>query len=745
MKKIGLMTWFTYDNFGSLLQCKATLEMVKKLGYDIELINYEPRENYSDFKISALSKKVIKKIIRLCKQSNHNQIIRKNNYIQFRKEFPKSRVANEKSDLFQLNKEYDAFICGSDQIWAPTVFDENYFLSFVKDNDKKIAYAPSIGLPVIENKIVREKMKYLISQFKYLSTREIQGANIIKNLTGKDAKVVLDPTLLMTKAEWSKEFINIKYRNYILAYFLGDNKKYYKVCKQIAEKLNKKLIIIPTTEKDFDKQETIYDDLGPKEFISLINNADLILTDSFHGTIFSINFNKKFISFKRFKDDKLSQNSRIYNILEKLNLKNILYDNNLEKVLEESEKIDYNIVSNELNKLREESIQFLRDSLFSAVQSENSNQEKVITNNCTGCGVCATVCPKQCIDIELNSKGFYEYRIDNEKCIHCNLCEKVCGQNTKTINLRKFKELELYSGYSVDEDILLSSSSGGICTAIAKDYLKENENVIGCEYDNNQNIARFKVFKDLNELKKMQGSKYIQAYTLPALKELDKIDKGVIFGTPCQIASINLYLNFKKKRDNFLLVDFICHGVPSAHLWKKYINKYEDIIKVDFRDKKSGWRKKYISIKTKKSKILIPENKDYFYRFFEMSNIYGEFCYECKYRDTSLADIRVGDYWGPRYLDNKVGISMIVPITEKGNDYFNGMNENGNFVIEKTSMEDYYLYQQTKNIRIPLEYNSIINDLKDPNQSLKTLDKKYNLKKRRINNMRKLVYRIWRR
>lgn len=745
MKKIGLMTWFTYDNFGSLLQCKGTIEVVKKLGYDIELINYSPKQAYSNINLINMSKRLLKKIINLPKKNRNIYIPKKDNYSKFRNRLPKSEKADEKSSLFLLNKKYDAFICGSDQIWAPTVFDENYFLSFVKNNDKKIAYAPSIGLPIISNKIIESKMKCLIEKFEYLSTREEQGANIIYKLTGKKAHVVLDPTLLLNKNEWSKEFTDIQYDKYILAYFLGDNKKYYKVCKQISEKLNKKLIIIPTSESDLLKKECILDDVGPNEFISLINKADLILTDSFHGTIFSINFNKPFVTFKRFKDNKLSQNSRIYNILEKLNLKSLLFNGNIDAVLKLSMSIDYNNVNNQLSKLRTDSIDFLSTALFHATNSIAEDKRQIITNDCTGCGMCTVVCPKQCIETMLNDKGFYEYKINQEECIHCNLCEKVCGQNRNKNILETFNRLNLYSGYVLNDEIRKESSSGGICTAIATDFIKNKKSVIGCEYDTNNNEAIFNIYTDFTKLKKMQGSKYIQANTKETLMKLKNIEEGVIFGTPCQISSIDLYLRKLKKRDKFLLVDFICHGVPTYYLWKKYISQYKNIKNVNFRDKQSGWRKKSISISTKEKNIIIQEDKDYFYKFFEMSNIYNECCYECKYRDISSADIRVGDYWGPRYIDNEEGVSMIIPITENGTKYFEYLNQNNIITSTETSMEDYYQYQQTTNIRIPLEYDSIIQELKNPNISLKSIDRKYNLKRRRINSIRKKIYKIWRR
>lgn len=112
------------------------------------------------------------------------------------------------SELNDLNMEYDAFVCGSDQIWSPLCYDSKYFLDFVENTDKMIAYAPSIGSTKIDDSIIREKMFQHISRFKHLAVREQQGAELIKKLTGHDAKVVLDPTLLMDAAEWD-EFASV--------------------------------------------------------------------------------------------------------------------------------------------------------------------------------------------------------------------------------------------------------------------------------------------------------------------------------------------------------------------------------------------------------------------------------------------------------------------------------------------------------------------------------------------------------
>lgn len=744
MKKVGLMTWFSYDNFGSLLQCRATMETVKKLGYEIELINYLPKNAYKKYgSYLDLSKKALKKVIKklVIKAENKNLNLNIKNMELFRNNLKKSTAVNTKSELFLLNNNYDAFICGSDQIWAPSCYDENYFLSFVKEDYKKIAYAPSIGLPVIENNYVKENMKNLISKFSHLSTREEQGAKIIENLTGKKAKVVLDPTLLLTREEWKKDMIHIEYSNYILAYFLGENEKYYLESQKIAKLLNKKLLIIPTNTKDLSKKECLLDDLGPSEFISLIDKADMVLTDSFHGTIFSINFHKPLVVFKRFIDNNLSQNSRIYNILEKLDLKELIFDNNSENIIKFNEKIDYSLVDEKLLNLKNDSLDYLKISLKEATEYSNLNEKMIITNNCTGCGVCTEICSQQCISIEKNKFGFYEYKIDNSKCINCGACLKVCGQANNT-NLYKIKEYNLYSAFSENKDLLKGSTSGGICTTIAYNGIENNKKIIACQYDYEKNEAILNIATTKEEFEKMRGSKYIQANPNKVYQNLKNMDGGVIIGTPCQIASVDLYLKILKKRENFILVDFICHGVPSYRLWEKYIEKYKNIKKLLFRNKEYSWRKKYIYILIDNKSYNLGEDEDLFYHFFTVGNVYNDCCYECKYRDASMADIRVGDYWGPKFEKNNTGVSMVIPFTKRGKEKIKELEDKKILSISKENMDDYFKYQQSSNFRKPLEYYQILDELGEKNISLQEIDRKYNSKILHINKVFKVISKL---
>ena len=323
MKKIAIMTWYTHNNYGSKLQATAMSRYIKKMGYDSYFINYKPRGVLYENNFKSTLKKVVTKLKSktINKPFNNNDIFEdyKRKYIK------ETEKCDSYVDLYQLNSDFDAFICGSDQIWSPNNFDSKYFLDFADDN-KIIAYAPSIGLNNIYSPIIKEKMCTLIKRFKYLSVREETGAEIIKNNVGIDAQVVLDPTLLLKSNEWEQiENIELakqlKNQQYVVTYFLGDSSKYIKVIEKYAKNKNLKIYNIPVFKSKKINKYNFYTSVGPSEFLSLIHNANCVFTDSFHGTILSINYNKDFYTFKRFKStSKNNQNSRVEDILKRLSL-----------------------------------------------------------------------------------------------------------------------------------------------------------------------------------------------------------------------------------------------------------------------------------------------------------------------------------------------------------------------------------------------------------------------------------------
>ena len=369
MHNVGIMTWFQYHNYGTALQVTAMSEVLKKMGCSPAVIQYYTIPNVFERANKSYFRVFVRKVVRRLKsigKSHYSSIEREKKFNDFlSNHLIFTGKCETLSDLDVLNGQFDHFICGSDQIWAPSCFDPHYFLDFVSDNNKKIAYAPSVGLPRIENDIIKNEIARLCSSFSHLSTREESGSKIIHDITGREVKTVLDPTLLLNKHEWKQfESTDSKTPNapYLLVYMLGQNKQHWREIHRIAKKLRLSVKIIPVFRMDFLRKGCIKSPIGPAEFLSLISSAAFVCTDSFHGMVFSVNYEKQFVVFERFtKNDPLNQNSRIYNIAEKLNLKS--------RILTEDDKISisssiyYERVNIKLNSLITESLKYLRESL----------------------------------------------------------------------------------------------------------------------------------------------------------------------------------------------------------------------------------------------------------------------------------------------------------------------------------------------------------------------------------------------
>ncbi len=267
-----------------------------------------------------------------------------------------------------MNKDFENFIVGSDQVWNPNFIDNTYFFDFVDDSKNKISYAPSFAVKKIdeENKL---RIKPLINRFNTISVREKNGVDILSELTEKNIDITLDPTFLLSKKEWL-ELINkdeVKENveeKYILCYFLGEKQFYWDYVRKIVEKTKYKVKVIPMTRKSYLKKYDIEVATGPIEFLSLINNAKIICTDSFHGMVFSLIFNKNFSALSRFdsKDSK-SQNSRIESLLNMLDLKeNMIY--------EDYSNVQYEVNNYEkVNEIMQEKIKLSQDFIINAINN----------------------------------------------------------------------------------------------------------------------------------------------------------------------------------------------------------------------------------------------------------------------------------------------------------------------------------------------------------------------------------------
>ena len=268
--------------------------------------------------------------------------------------------------------DYRAVVVGSDQLWLPSnIAGDYYTLSFVPDDVKKIAYATSFGVSRIAKGQVEKAREYL-SRIDYLSAREESGQKIIKDHTGRDVPLVCDPALLLTAKEWDEEAAPGRRVDapYIFCYFMGNNPWQRDFVKKLKEKTGYNIVGLLHLDQYIRSDEAYVDfapyDVSPAGFVNLVKNAELVCTDSFHGTVFSIIYGKRFFTFKRFSDNAtLSTNTRIDTLLKRMQLQDRLVKEQytVDEML--SREIKYIAVHKNLNNFRTESLNYLISALDS--------------------------------------------------------------------------------------------------------------------------------------------------------------------------------------------------------------------------------------------------------------------------------------------------------------------------------------------------------------------------------------------
>ena len=385
MNKIGIVSCYYVKNYGSMLQAYAVQKMLDNMNIENEnlvyvksknpkqLVSYARRllfdSNIRKTKLKILKKKIYSEIHKKYKE---NFKTRDKKFEEFKsKYFKVSKPYLGYENLQKSSEDYDAFVLGSDQLWHPMNLENHYFtMEFIEDNKPKITYATSFGVSEIPKNQI-EKTKSYLKRIEYISVREKTGKNIIKQLIGRDVPVVLDPTFMLSLEEWEslQPENNVYTKNkYIFCYFLGDNQEHRDVVNKVKKITGYDIVTLPhideiaKSDKNFG-DESLYN-VGPSEFINLIKNAEIVFTDSFHCTAFSIMYKKNFITFNRFKNDsKISTNSRIASLFGLLKLKDRLYDDKKDINTVIKKEINYLEVERELEKLRANTKEYISNAI----------------------------------------------------------------------------------------------------------------------------------------------------------------------------------------------------------------------------------------------------------------------------------------------------------------------------------------------------------------------------------------------
>ena len=358
--KIGILTFHRAYNYGAVIQAYCLQKILDKLNAEAEVIDYLLNKQIKYTSLYSFRhgyKSVLKNLILLT--LHKKRVARKLKFDNFVRKLKISKIKYENlNDLESSNNNYDAIVVGSDQVWNVKKKEEvsdAYFLSFANDKIYKFSYAASIGL---STKVDLNSKKGYLSRFNQISCREKGGSQILYELLNKSVDTVLDPTLLIDSEELNKIAANIQLKNYLFYYTLdgfdkrNNNKK---IIIEIAKKFDLNVFIL-APEWPFHSYGHNLVDVGPEEFLGLIKNANLVCTNSFHGTALSIKFNTPFYVLES-KDDK---DERKRNILSQLDLENRILPsiNSLCKL--SNYKLDYKQTNSKLKELRVNSFRFLK-------------------------------------------------------------------------------------------------------------------------------------------------------------------------------------------------------------------------------------------------------------------------------------------------------------------------------------------------------------------------------------------------
>jgi len=310
--------------------------------------------------------------------------------------------------------------------------------------------------------------------------------------------------------------------------------------------------------------------------------------------------------------------------------------------------------------------------------------------DCCGCNACGDVCPYGAISFTRDKEAFEYPIVDKEKCVDCHLCEKVCPIiNVDKLKYNDYKQPQCHAAIHKNIETRFDSTSGGIFSALAEAMYKQGGYVGGAVWIESDWHVEEYISNNPDDLPRLRSSKYLQSLSegfYKKIKELLKADEKVLVcGTPCQMAALRSYLNYKDY-NNLVIVDFICLGVNSPKVWRRYLDYREKqyggkAVYVKPKNKEMGWRQLTTKLVFDNGKVLYDTaNTSFFTHGYVVSHAYCRpSCYECKFKGLPrIADISIADYWGGekvvgKELDNDLGTSLVLVNSKKGEEFYRGI------------------------------------------------------------------------
>ncbi len=683
---VGVLgVWFG-ANYGSLLNGYATYKTLKSLGCSVLMVS-KPNARPDDWEV--VNPHCCGFINKFYDKEDISSLL------------PYDRMK-------ELNGMCDTFLIGSDQIWHYNLikgFDFSFLLNFADDDKKKISFGTSFGHK--ENTVPPEMMPRateLFHRFDAISVREQSSADILKNTYRVRSTVTVEPVFCLEK----KDYYEIAERSdfdttqpYILSYILDPTPKIIETIEYYCQLTGMRSINIldgnPFHNKKMREIFTLPntpDEPGAEDLVKLYKNASFVITDSFHGTCFSIIFEKPFLAIANYKRGV----ARFNDLLTKHGLTDrlALDVNNIPKDERFLVPVDYTKINRQIAEERTRSIAWLenvlntpKSEMKSIILEDIASKNKAVTsilniNSCTGCGACVSACPKDALSLKQDKWGYYRSSLDPEKCINCGLCTKICPALSLPQKTNK-KNPPLYAFVAADEKVLESGSSGGIFPLLANEAFKRGGCAAGAAWTDDLHVEHI-LIEDQEELYKLQKSKYLQSYLGDFDRKIkEKLDAGkfVLFsGCPCQVTGLKAYLG--KDYDNLITVDLLCGNSPSSEFFQKYLkDSFPGGVKeYKFRYKRQGWNPDCLTLTltlTDGTKIVRRGGaQDDYQKMYHPHVMCPPHCEQCKYQAIPrFGDITIGDFWGYSKHDSSVdirgGISAVLCNNEKGQAFFDSI------------------------------------------------------------------------
>ncbi|MDO4338991.1 MAG: polysaccharide pyruvyl transferase family protein [Eubacteriales bacterium] len=720
--KIGIVTFHSAHNYGAVLQAWSLQEYLTQQGHEVEIINL--RLPVID-KLYRLAYKTNRRICRFdavnkcanglyyLARSSGNLVVNPGKigkYFRFehfiKHKLPVTKPFYSLKELQQEKLQYDVLISGSDQVWNATMMtgiNPAYFLQFANPDAIRVSYAASIGTEEIPPKYQLLFKRYL-RDFDAISVREKKAKEQVQLLTDKEVELVADPTFLLKREDFDKLRKKSSFHGKYIYVHNVHLKRVDEALNSVAEEMSERLglPIIHNWKKKVYKNEAGHFTGGVEEFLSLVSGAEYVITNSFHCTVFSIIYQKNFITVPHFKHP-----DRMKNLLEELGVPEHLIEtgDKIPRNLEEL-TIDYDSVEKRRALMGLHAQEFLEKAIH-LIKTEDRRSYLEIEDKfrCYGCGVCKEACPQKAIRMEPDEEGFLYPVVDKALCVQCGKCKEACiyQADTKEKVVSEWHP-EIFLANAKDMEVRKSSAGSGIFTLMYRAALKQGGKVVGVCFDGHWNVL-YDIADKEEDCKKFCGFKYVDAESgdiKQRVQEILKKGESVLFsGTPCQIAGLKKFLG--RDYPNLCTVEMICQGAASPKAYGKYLDYMEElykskIVRLEFWNKFKGPDTPFILTEFESKSVdveLVSTNN--FTRAYLNHNIQRPSCYTCEYAGSpeGTADISIGRYCGEKLPEfgEDCAVSILKINTPRGKDFFELWKEEAE--VRASTFDEAYANTQT--------------------------------------------------